>query len=56
MALQIDNFEHEVESVIVQRGRKCFRLGAVRECTEEKGEITAYMQGNEIYRVRMDID
>ena len=56
MAVRIDNFEKAVESVIVQRGRKCFRLGAVRECTEENGEISAYVQGNEIYRVRMDID
>jgi uncharacterized Zn finger protein len=45
MALQIDHFEKAVEPVIVQRGRKCFRLGAVRECTEENGEITAYVQG-----------
>ena len=56
MAVRIDNFEHEVESVIVQRGRRYFRSGAVTECTEEDGEVRAEVQGSENYRVRMEID
>lgn len=56
MSVRIDNFEHEVEPVIVQRGRRYYRSGAVTECTEERGEITAEVQGSENYRVRMEID
>ena len=56
MAVRIDNFEHEVESVIVQRGRRYYRSGAVTECTEEDGEVRAEVQGSENYRVRMEID
>lgn len=56
MSVWIDNFEHEVEPVIVQRGRRYYRSGAVTECTEEGGEITAEVQGSENYRVRMEID
>ncbi len=56
MAVRIDNFEHEVESVIVQRGRRYYRSGAVTECTEEDGEVTAEVLGSENYRVRMEID
>ena len=56
MAVRIDNFEHEVESVIVQRGRRYYRAGAVTKCTEEDGEVRAEVQGSENYRVRMEID
>ena len=56
MAVRIDNFEHEVESVIVQRGRRYYRSGAVTKCTEEDGEVRAEVQGSENYRVRMEID
>lgn len=56
MAVRIDNFEHEVEAIIVQRGRRYYRSGAVTECTEEDGEVRAEVQGGENYRVRMEID
>ena len=56
MAVRIDNFEHEVEAIIVQRGRRYYRSGAVTECTEEDGEVRAEVQGSENYRVRMEID
>ena len=56
MAVRIDNFEHEVEAIIVQRGRRYYRSGAVTKCTEEDGEIRAEVQGSENYRVRMEID
>lgn len=57
MAISLSKFERAItEPVILQQGRKLFRLGLVTQCTDENGEVEAVVQDTEQNRVSMVID
>lgn len=57
MAIPLNKFEHAVtEPIILQQGRKLFRMGLVTQCTDENDEVEAVVQDEELNRVSMVVD
>lgn len=57
MAIQLSKFEHEIpEPLVRQQGRKYFRLGLVKRCSDENGEVEAVVEDSERYNISMTVD
>ena len=52
----IDNFELEIDYVIVGRGKNYFQNGAITEFKMSNNEVYAVVSGTEDYEVNMQID
>ncbi|MDR3642940.1 MAG: SWIM zinc finger family protein [Candidatus Doudnabacteria bacterium] len=52
MAINLRNFEQEIDGVVVKRGKEYWRDGLVRDLEEiEEGKWNALVEGNEVYEV-----
>ena len=52
----IDDFEEDIDYLILQRGRSYFYEGAISELNIENGKVNAIVSGTDDYEVSMTID
>jgi len=55
--LSLQNFEENVDSTIVKRGKDYYRKGSISDLEElDKGKFQALVEGTEIYTIKINMD